>query len=165
MKTLTIILCCFISICKLSAQNDTKENSFGINILPVTTSEAYSLGFGLYYAKDFSKDGKGFGVLLSSSYLVPDKIYNDILLDGYEAELALKYDIPMLNFLEIYPAIGGGGFSNKFIDGDSSSKFYFIAGGGVTLSISKTIKLGVDVFNPFLDGANVAVISNIRFNF
>ena len=166
MKTLTIILfCCIFGISKLSAQNDTKENSYGINILPVSTSEAYSLGIGFYLAKDFSKDGKGFGILLSSSYLIPTKTYNDILLEGYEAELALKYDIPIQSFLEVYPSIGGGGISNKFNYGDSNTEFYFIAGGGATLSISQTIKLGVDVFKPFLENANVAVISNLRFNF
>lgn len=164
MKKPIIALICFLATCNLPAQNDIKENSIGISVQPINISEIYDLGIGFYFSQDFSKSGKGFGYILNGSYLIPNENYSDLIMETYEAELALKYDIRLTDFLEIYPLFGGGGISTKFTSEDSDTEFYIVAGGGVTLSLSKTIRLGVDIFKPFLDYEVVVVTTNIRFN-
>lgn len=137
------------------------ENSFGIGFQFSTFGEGYDYGIGLYANSDFG-EAEGLGYTAQFVYVQPSDLISDFVDYAYSFDVSLKYDVELMPGFEVGPTAGVGYFAVEASDA-GSTEFYFSLGATMSYFVSDNIVLGLDLINPFLDGASPSLATSIRF--
>ena len=162
-----IFLLFTLAICfQVNAQERTyDEASIGITYTSTTFSEGYEYGVGVIVVADSNISGLGFGSIIELNYLEPSDIISNTVDYGLKLDVSLKYDLELLKGFEIAPTAGIGVLSAQSeLDSntDSTTDFYFSAGGTSSLFIGKNTILGFHLSKPFLEDADLSMSFSLR---
>lgn len=157
-----ILLGC-LNLFSQQTNSSLSENSFGIGYQFSTYGEGYDYGIGLFANSDFG-EAEGLGYTAQFVYVQPSDLISDFIDYAYSFDVSLKYDIELMSGFEVGPTAGVGYFAVEAGDA-GSTEFYFSLGGTMSYFLSESIVLGLDLINPFLDGASPSFATSIRFQY